>query len=99
MITVVQQISTGKLLYRCSRSSDKDIINCSIWKKIPVEDLVQIEVTEDEWFDSQNPYDKLRRNDYIDIRNQLDMIYWDRKNGTDHWVSHISEVKNKHPKE
>ncbi len=36
---------------------------------------------------------------YETVQNQLDMIYWDKINGTDQWVSHISEVKNKYPKE
>jgi len=42
-----------------------------------------------------NPYDyqEERRKAYAPIGDQLDMIYWDKVNGTDLWVQHIAEVK------
>jgi hypothetical protein len=36
---------------------------------------------------------------YPNIQEQLDMIYWDRVNGTDTWIETISAIKNKYPKE
>lgn len=32
------------------------------------------------------------------IADQLDMIYWDRKNNTNLWEQHIDEVKTAHTK-
>lgn len=36
---------------------------------------------------------------YKSIEEQLDMLYWDKKNDTDNWKQHIEEVKSKWPKE
>ena len=33
------------------------------------------------------------------IGEQLDMLYWDKKNGTDNWEKHIDKVKSDIPKE
>ena len=35
---------------------------------------------------------------YPPISEQLDMIYWDRVNGTNLWQEKITEIKNKYPK-
>lgn len=35
---------------------------------------------------------------YPDISDQLDMIYWDKINGTTDWLDLISEIKAKYPK-
>lgn len=43
-------------------------------------------------------YVEKRQAEYKTIPEQLDMIYWDRVNGTNHWQSHISAVKQKYPK-
>ena len=32
------------------------------------------------------------------IGEQLDMLYWDKKNGTDNWEKHIDKVKSDIPK-
>lgn len=39
-----------------------------------------------------------RKKEYPEIVDQLDMIYWDMINGTQNWVSTISEIKEKYPK-
>jgi hypothetical protein len=36
---------------------------------------------------------------YGSIGEQLDMLYWDKKNGTDNWEKHIDKVKSDIPKE
>ena len=35
---------------------------------------------------------------YGSIGEQLDMLYWDKKNGTDKWEKHIDKVKSDIPK-
>lgn len=35
---------------------------------------------------------------YPDISDQLDMIYWDKINGTTNWFDLISDIKAKYPK-
>jgi len=39
-----------------------------------------------------------RMAEYPPIGEQLDMIYWDKINGTDLWTEKITEIKNKYPK-
>ena len=61
------------------------------------------------WIDAGNtptPYaeqeisfDDKRRNAYGSVREQLDMQYWDKKNGTDNWEKHIDKVKSDIAKE
>jgi hypothetical protein len=34
-----------------------------------------------------------RANSYPSIQDQLDMLYWDKVNGTDNWLNSISSVK------
>lgn len=43
-------------------------------------------------------YAEKRALEYPDVKEQLDMIYWDKVNGTDNWQECISEIKNKYPK-
>lgn len=45
-----------------------------------------------------NLYKHQRLAEYGDWREQLDMLYWDKMNGTDKWHTHITEVKAKYPK-
>jgi len=35
---------------------------------------------------------------YPPIKEQLDMLYWDKVNGTNHWQTMITEIKEKYPK-
>lgn len=44
-------------------------------------------------------YQELRRAAYPEISEQLDMIYWDKVNGTNLWQEKISEIKAKYPKD
>jgi hypothetical protein len=36
---------------------------------------------------------------YPSITDQLDMLYWDKKNGTNNWEKSIDEVKKRFPKQ
>lgn len=43
-------------------------------------------------------YIELRKAEYPAIEDQLDMIYWDKINGTSTWQDKITEIKEKYPK-
>lgn len=45
-----------------------------------------------------NGYKRERQKEYLSIGDQLDMIYWDKINGTNLWQEHITEIKTKYPK-
>lgn len=44
-------------------------------------------------------YAEKRAMEYPSIQDQLDMIYWDKVNGTNTWQEKITEIKAKYPKE
>lgn len=44
-------------------------------------------------------YAEKRLAEYPPISEQLDMIYWDKVNGTNLWQEKIAEIKAKYPKE
>ena len=44
-------------------------------------------------------YSEKRLAEYPSFGDQLDMIYWDKVNGTNLWQSKIAEIKAKYPKE
>jgi hypothetical protein len=69
------------------------------WKDGKIVPMTQEEI-ERMIADSQRipPYTLLRANDYPPIQEQLDMIYWDKINGTDNWEKSITAVKEKYPK-
>jgi hypothetical protein len=39
-----------------------------------------------------------RHNSYPSVEDQLDMLYWDKKNDTKKWEEAIDKVKTDHPK-
>ena len=43
-------------------------------------------------------YKKDRATAYPSIQDQLDMQYWDKKNGTTTWVEAVAKVKSDNPK-
>jgi len=43
-------------------------------------------------------YKGQRQREYASLQDQMDMLYWDRKNGTTTFVDHRDTVKAKHPK-
>ena len=45
-----------------------------------------------------NKYKVDRLDAYASIQEQLDQIYWDKKNGTNKWVEAIDKVKSDNPK-
>ena len=49
------------------------------------------------WVDPQ-AYQYQRQLAYESIEEQLDMLYWDKINGTNNWETMITTVKNLYPK-
>ena len=43
-------------------------------------------------------YAEKRKEEYPGIEDQLDMIYWDKVNGTTLWQEMITKIKKKYPK-
>jgi len=43
-------------------------------------------------------YDRLRQQEYPSRDEQLDMMYWDKVNGTTVWEDTIQAIKDKYPK-
>lgn len=43
-------------------------------------------------------YRKVREDHYPPLKDQLDMLYWDKKNGTNNWEQMIDTIKAKYPK-
>ena len=50
------------------------------------------------WDLENNSYKSKRRVAYPSYEEQLDMQYWDKKNGTTTWVDTITKVKTDNPK-
>lgn len=46
----------------------------------------------------EKTYSEKRAAEYPSITEQLDMIYWDRVNGTTNWKDKIAEIKTKYTK-
>ena len=47
---------------------------------------------------SKLDYQNKRAKEYPSIEDQLDMQYWDKKNGTTTWVDAVAKVKSDNPK-
>ena len=43
-------------------------------------------------------YQGKRQEEYPSLEEQLDIIFWDKKNGTTEWEDSIQVIKNKYPK-
>ncbi len=43
-------------------------------------------------------YQRKRKEEYPSIEDQLDMIFWDKKNGTTEWEDSVQVIKDKYPK-
>ena len=46
----------------------------------------------------EETYAQKRAKEYPAVGEQLDMIYWDKVNGTNLWQTKIAEIKAKYPK-
>ena len=57
-----------------------------------------LKALQDAWDLENNSYKSKRRESYDSIQEQLDQLYWDKKNGTNKWVEAIDKVKSDNPK-
>jgi hypothetical protein len=57
-----------------------------------------IDLANSRWQEQQFGYIQARQEAYGSYGQQLDMIYWDKKNGTSTWEEHIDQVKADNPK-
>jgi hypothetical protein len=67
-------------------------------QSLPTEQEVLAETArlQTEW--ANNQYRRDRAKAYPRIQDQLDMLYWDKINGTDTWQQTIEAVKTQYPK-
>jgi hypothetical protein len=64
----------------------------------PSEEDVNAKITELKNAYASAQYKRQRAREYPSIQDQLDMQYWDKKNGTTNWEDAIDKVKNDMPK-
>ena len=57
-----------------------------------------LKALQDAWDLENNSYKSKRRAAYPSYQEQLDMQYWDKKNGTTTWVDAITKIKTDNPK-
>ena len=65
---------------------------------IPTQKECEDEIKRLEEEDKKTQYQRDRASQYPSIQDQLDMQYWDRKNGTNKWEESIDKVKADNPK-
>ena len=53
---------------------------------------------QDSWDLENDSYKSKRREAFPSLADQLDMQYWDKKNGTNKWVEAIDKIKSDNPK-
>lgn len=73
------------------------------WIEVQGEEQVGWVFKEGTWekpfVDNELSYDTLRALAYPNISDQLDMIYWDKVNGTNQWQQAITTIKATYPKD
>ncbi len=65
---------------------------------IPTDSEIASEVTRLQNEYNNKKYQRDRSVAYPSIQDQLDMQYWDKKNGTTTWVDAVAKVKSDNPK-
>ena len=74
----------------------------TVWKTPdipqPTEEQIQAEITRLTNEYNAAKYQRDRAVAYDPIKEQLDQLYWDKKNGTNKWVEAIDKVKSDNPK-
>ena len=64
----------------------------------PTTEEIQTELSKLQTEYTNLEYARNRKDEYLNIEDQLDMLYWDKINSTNTWAEHITSVKNKYPK-
>jgi ribosome-interacting GTPase 1 len=62
------------------------------------EQVVEYDLAAAEALVAANQYKDQRAVAYPSIQEQLDLLYWDKVNGTDNWEQAIAAVKAEYPK-
>lgn len=75
-----------------------DIVWLDENETIPTEEEVNQAIKDVTAEREANLYKGKRREAYGRIEDQLDLLYWDKKNGTNKWVEFIDKVKSDNPK-
>lgn len=65
----------------------------SISKELILEKLIEVKAEYE-----AKQYQRDRQKQYPSIADQLDMLYWDKVNGTENWLNSIESVKSRFPK-
>ncbi len=102
MITAMGLIQLGfKIDTDFALQDDGDGVYIKEWTSAsPQPSEAEIETAHAEWQAGQvaNAYQRERADLYKSLAEQLDLLYWDYKNGTEEWMAHIDAVKAAHPK-
>ena len=86
---------------RLQDNSDGKGVFIAEWNlDIPKPTMAQLDAFEPQAIAYEQLQDILnnRRMAYPSIADQLDMLYWDKVNGTENWLNSIESVKNRFPK-
>ena len=75
---------------------DEKIIRWGESSDQPTQEEINAKITELQADYDSKQYQRDRQ--YPSIQDQLDMLYWDRKNGTKTWEESIDKVKADNPK-
>ena len=78
-------------------ASSIDDITWNVGTPIPKSEIEAEIIRVEAEYDAKK-YQRDRQPEYPQINEQLDMIYWDKKNGTKKWEEAIDKVKADHPK-
>lgn len=62
------------------------------------ESLIEAEIARLQAEYEDKEYQRQRATAYPSIQEQLDLLYWDKINGTDNWEQAIAAVKTEYPK-
>ena len=85
-----------KLYSDAVRVSTDDDVTFQAWDKDGKEITLDHSAINTEF--AKVDYKNKRSVDYDSIKEQLDQLYWDKKNGTNKWVEAIDKVKSDNPK-
>ena len=70
------------------------------WSECDMEEQDLTPYYNNQWYYTKQAWERLNSGSrqYPPIENQLDMIYWDKINGTNNWVETITKIKEETPK-
>ena len=88
--------SIYKLYSNVVNTKTTDGINYQAFDKDGKEVSISKTDIEADW--AKEEYQSKRVAEYPSIQDQLDMQYWDKKNGTTTWVDAVAKVKSDNPK-